>query len=117
MRTIQFHDYLKKVEKADCAAEMCRLLDAGPPIYIEEREALPLPNEETHILQLWYMSNNRTISARLEGALDGEERQKLWDSLTALNKFALDKNEDDDKTSTGKNGQDDNNAAALSSTR
>ena len=79
----QFHTFVSKVKTTDCQAELRRLLANGPPIYISDKHALALPphNGDTHICQLWFSSDNKERSAKLEGALEGEERQKLWDEL------------------------------------
>jgi len=73
---------VNKVKTTDCQAELRRLLDKGPPIYISDPHALALPyNGDTHIEMLWFSSDNVERSAKLDGALEGEERQKLWDEL------------------------------------
>ncbi len=78
----QFHSFVKKVKTTDCQAELRRLLSTGPPIYISDKHALPLPeNGDTHICKLWFSSDNTERSAQLEGALEGEERQILWEEL------------------------------------
>ena len=78
----QFHTFVKKVKTTDCQAELRRLLATGPPVYINDKHALPLPdNGDTHICQLWFSSDNAERSAKLDGALEGEERQQLWDEL------------------------------------
>jgi hypothetical protein len=78
----QFHTFVKKVKTTDCQAELRRLLATGPPVYIHDKHALPLPdNGDTHICQLWFSSDNTERSAKLDGALEGEERQQLWDEL------------------------------------
>ena len=78
----QFHNFVSKVKTTDCQAELRRLLAAGPPVYISDKHALPLPeNGDTHISQLWFSSDNQERSAKLDGAVEGEEREKLWDEL------------------------------------
>ena len=78
----QFHTFVKKVKTTDCQAELRRLLATGPPVYISDKHAMPLPdNGDTHICQLWFSSDNTERSAKLDGALEGEERQQLWDEL------------------------------------
>lgn len=42
---------------------------------------MPLPDGDTHIVKLWYSSDSQERSAVLEGALQGEDRKKLWDEL------------------------------------
>jgi hypothetical protein len=77
----QFHQYVDRVKKTDCQAELKRLLDKGPPTYVEDKHAFPLDDGETHIVQLWYASDGQERSAKLQGALEGEERDKLWEEL------------------------------------
>ena len=64
--------------RQDCAAAVRRLVTRGPPVYLFEPNALPLPGGDTHIDLLWFSSGNREAPAKLEGALEGEEREKLW---------------------------------------
>uniref|UniRef100_A0A7S3LSW9 Uncharacterized protein n=1 Tax=Aplanochytrium stocchinoi TaxID=215587 RepID=A0A7S3LSW9_9STRA len=78
-----FQTYLTNVEKAtkDCAAAVRRLVLKGPPIYLEDKNALPLPeNGDTHIDLLWFSDDKKYASAVLVGALQGEEREKLWET-------------------------------------
>jgi hypothetical protein len=77
----QFHDFINTVKTTDCQATLRRLLAAGPPIYIFDKHALPLEEGDTHVVKLWYASDNKERSAKLDGAVEGEERQKLWDEL------------------------------------
>jgi hypothetical protein len=98
----QFQRYLDDVEKAarDCAAAVRRLVNKGPPLYINDAHGLPLPEGETHIAQLWFSDDGSEVSALLkvtdksiilkfrilkrrtilQGALQGEERDNLWNS-------------------------------------
>ena len=93
----QFHVYIERVNKTDCQAELKRLLASGPPIYVSDPYGLPLGesdvasdtidgsrtlnDEDTHIVQLWFASDNQERSAKLDGAVEGEEREKLWQGL------------------------------------
>jgi hypothetical protein len=78
----QFPTFVRKVKTTDCQAELRRLLEKGPPIYISDKHALPLPdNGDTHVCKLWFSSDDQERPAMLEGALEGEERKKLWDEL------------------------------------
>ena len=47
---------------------------------------MPIPEGDTHIVKLWYSSDSNERSAVLEGALQGKDREKLWDEL---NKFII----------------------------
>ncbi|CAJ1927995.1 unnamed protein product [Cylindrotheca closterium] len=78
----QFGEYVGKVKKTDCQAELRRLLASGPPIYISDKHAMPLPAGDTHIIKLWYSSDSQERPAVLEGALQGQDRKKLWDDLS-----------------------------------
>jgi len=75
-----FETYLNNVEKAtqDCAAAVRRLVSKGPPIYLEDKTALPVPEGDTHIDLLWFCDKTEYQSSVLEGALQGQEREKLW---------------------------------------
>eukprot|EP00526_Cylindrotheca_closterium_P020059 CAMPEP_0113658480 /NCGR_PEP_ID=MMETSP0017_2-20120614/31742_1 /TAXON_ID=2856 /ORGANISM="Cylindrotheca closterium" /LENGTH=130 /DNA_ID=CAMNT_0000572757 /DNA_START=74 /DNA_END=466 /DNA_ORIENTATION=+ /assembly_acc=CAM_ASM_000147 len=77
----KFDEYVGKVKTTDCQAELRRLLASGPPIYISDKHAMPLPDGDTHIVKLWYSSDSQERPAVLEGALQGQDRKKLWDEL------------------------------------
>jgi hypothetical protein len=66
----QFQRYLDDVEKAarDCAAAVRRLVNKGPPMYINDAHGLPLPEGETHIAQLWFSVDGSEVSAILKVA-------------------------------------------------
>lgn len=77
----QFDSYMKSVQQPDCKAEL-RRLTKGPPIYIEDKHAMPLPEGETHICALWFSDNpSKEESSKLKGAYEGEERSILWFGL------------------------------------
>lgn len=69
------------MKKTDCQAELRRLLASGPPIYITDKHAMPLPDGDKHIIKLWYSSDSEERPAILKGALQGQDRQILWDEL------------------------------------
>jgi len=81
LRKSQFHAFVERVKTTDCQAELRRLLATGPPVYISDKHAMPLPDDETHIVKLWYASDGKEISAKLDGAVEGEERQMFWEEL------------------------------------
>jgi hypothetical protein len=100
LQRTQFSSYIERVKKTDCQAELKRLLAAGPPIYIADHLGLPLGDEEvpsdknpssgttepivskdTHIVKLWFASDNLERSAKLDGAVEGLERDRLWEEL------------------------------------
>lgn len=82
LRMEQFHTFVDRVKTTDCQAELRRLLSAGPPIYVSDDHGLPLHGEsDTHIVKLWYSNDGKERPAKLHGALEGDERQQLWDEL------------------------------------
>jgi hypothetical protein len=80
----QFHQFVERVKTTDCQAELRRLLAAGPPVYVSDANGFPLPEGDTHVLRLWYASDNQERLAKLAGAVDGEEREALWNELRAF---------------------------------
>jgi hypothetical protein len=80
----QFHDFVEKVRNTDCQATLRRLLAAGPPIYISDNHAMPLPEGESHICKVWFAADNTERSAKLDGAVEGEDRGRLWDELKSF---------------------------------
>lgn len=82
----QFEQYINRVKKTDCQAELRRLLEKGPPIYIADQHGLPLDDDEEYVVALWYASDEQERSAKLKGSKEGEERQRLWEEL---NKFII----------------------------
>jgi hypothetical protein len=93
LRKTQFHNYIARVKTTDCQAELKRLLTAGPPIYISDPHGLPISTssseedvvveteEDSHIGALWFASTDTVMSAVLDGAVQGEERDMLWAEL------------------------------------
>lgn len=77
----QFHTFVERVKTTDCQAELKRLLAAGPPVHVSDKMGFPLDEGDTHVANLWYASDGQERSAKLDGAVEGEERQKLWDEL------------------------------------
>lgn len=80
----QFKNYIENVQKSDCVKELTRLLTAGPPIWLFDTDALPVPEGDTHICNVWFMNGDRTVSAKLKGAVEGDEHAELWESLRAF---------------------------------
>lgn len=80
----QFHTYMKKVQEADCKAELRRLVAQGPPVWLNDKHALPIPEGDTHISRVWFAKDGEERSAKLDGALEGEARDKLWQELKQL---------------------------------
>ena len=99
--SIQYHDYLENLRKSDCKAEIRKMLEVGPPIYVHDKHGLPIPDEDTHIDMIWLSSTNSDISAKLDGALEGEAREKQWEELRDEMKQALDVPEEETKEKEG----------------
>ena len=81
----QFESYVERVKKTDCQAELRRLLEKGPPIYIFDKNGLPLEDDE-YVVKLWFSSDRKERSGKLKGALEGTERNTLWEEL---NQFVI----------------------------
>jgi hypothetical protein len=81
VRQTQFHSYIERVKKTDCQAELRRLLADGPPIFISDKHALPLEEGDERVIRLWFASTNQEQSAKLDGAVEGREREELWEEL------------------------------------
>lgn len=102
----QFGSFVERVKKTDCQAELRRLLAQGPPVYIEDKHAMPLDDGDTHVIKLWYASDDTERSAKLKGAVEGEAREKLW---TELKQFLIEEgkeegdDDDDDEKGKGEN--------------
>ena len=77
----QFKEYVSGVRKADCEADLKRRLAKGPPIWVEDKHALPVPEGDTHICRIWLAEDGKEYSAKLRGALEGAERDALWEEL------------------------------------
>jgi len=101
----QFQQYVDRVKKTDCQAELRRLLASGPPIYVSDKVALPLAEEETdtHVCKLWFAMDGQERSAKLKGAVEGEEREKLWKELKEfiIVEGKEEGDEDDEKKGSG----------------
>ena len=76
----QWDTYVTALAKSTCRAETRRLVAKGPPTAIFDGSALPCP-EGAEVHSLWYMSDNKEHSSKLEKALTGEEREKYWEEL------------------------------------
>lgn len=79
----QWSDYVTRLQKTTCKAEQRRMLARGPPEYLrDEKMFMEVPDSE--VRWLWYMSDSSVKSARLEGALEGEERMAYWNEQRAF---------------------------------
>jgi hypothetical protein len=99
----QFYDYVERVRTTDCQATLRRLLAGGPPIYIHDKHAMPLPEGESHICAIWFADTNIEQSSQLVGAVIGEERERLWTELKSFIVVEGKETGDDDED------EDDNN--------
>jgi hypothetical protein len=73
MINTQFPEYISGVRKADCAADLKRRLDKGPPIWVSDKHALPIPEEDTHIERVWFAKEGKEYSAKLRGCVEVRE--------------------------------------------
>ncbi|EDO05879.1 uncharacterized protein BBOV_IV002820 [Babesia bovis T2Bo] len=87
----QYERYIVSIRTTTCAKEQRSLLDRGPPINISDRLGFPLADNK-EVSELFDMGRNLSISAKLEGSLIGEEREKLWKELSEF-RFKEDKEE------------------------
>ena len=111
----QFNAFVERVKTTDCQAELRRLLKAGPPIYVSDAHGMPMVQEgDTHVCNLWYASDNTERSAKLVNAVEGEERQKLWDELKQF--IIVEGTEPGDKEEDGEGTSDENNTTAGATT-
>lgn len=66
----QFGEYISGVRKADCEADLKRRLNKGPPIWVEDKHALPIPEADTHICRFWFEEDGKEYSAKLKGCVE-----------------------------------------------
>eukprot|EP00048_Salpingoeca_helianthica_P015936 m.229510 g.229510 ORF g.229510 m.229510 type:complete len:150 (+) comp17762_c0_seq1:295-744(+) len=90
----QFATYKKSVEASTCKRELTALITAGPPIYVSDKLGLPV-GEGEHISALYFGSDKKERSSRLTGALEGEEREKLWEFYRAFSSSKMEQADDD----------------------
>ena len=79
--TSQFTRYMERVKKTHCQAELRRLLAAGPPVWVSDKNGLPLEDGDEYVCKLWYAADGMERSARLVGSKVGEERDALLEDL------------------------------------
>lgn len=83
MRRTQFGQYIDELS-TDCAATLTRMVEKGPPVWVAEETALAIPESDTHVCKLWYCSDGKERNAKLEGAVEGAERDALWNQHKEL---------------------------------
>ena len=66
----QFAEYVDGVRKSDCAADLKRRLAKGPPIWVEDKHALPIPEGDTHISRVWFAEDKKEYSAKLKDCVE-----------------------------------------------
>jgi len=76
----RYNDYIETIYTSKCKKTLGEMIVNGPPIWFKDA-ALPVP-DGAHITH--FLVNNVEMSAMYEGAVTGEERQKLWDSLKVV---------------------------------
>jgi len=99
----QFHQFVNRVKTTDCQAELRRLLAKGPPVYLSDEHALPLEDGDTYVVKLWFASDNLERLAKLEGAVEGDDREKLWNELREFIIVEGKEEGDDDEEEENKN--------------
>lgn len=72
---------MERVKTTDCQAELRRLLTTGPPVFLADANGFPLLPGDTHVDKLWYAADGSERTAKLVGAVEGDERDKLWNEL------------------------------------
>jgi len=103
----QFHQFVDRVKTTDCQAELKRLLANGPPVYVHDEHALAVAEGDTHIIKLWFAADDKEVSAKLVGAVEGRERDELWNELR---QFVIvegkEEGDDDDDDEQEENGDE-----------
>lgn len=83
----QWGQYTSALAKTTCKAEQARLLERGPPINLRDASNLALPCPDGgEVFRLWFQGEGGGAerSAKLEGSLEGDARQKFWDEQLAF---------------------------------
>lgn len=66
----QYSEWLSGVKTADCEADLKRRLGKGPPIWVEDKHGLPIPEDDTHISRVWMAADGKEYSAKLQGCVE-----------------------------------------------
>lgn len=77
----QHQAWIDGVRNATCPKELQRLIDVGPPIWLHDAKTFVVP-EGDHLYE--FNHNNETFSARLVNAVEGADREKLWNEMRAV---------------------------------
>ena len=75
LRTSQYKNYMERIQKSDCKAEMKRLMESGPPVWVTDKHACPL-EEGAARLQALVHERQPGSFGHARGACDGEERAR-----------------------------------------
>eukprot|EP00608_Synchroma_pusillum_P005526 CAMPEP_0198429728 /NCGR_PEP_ID=MMETSP1452-20131203/9272_1 /TAXON_ID=1181717 /ORGANISM="Synchroma pusillum, Strain CCMP3072" /LENGTH=228 /DNA_ID=CAMNT_0044150145 /DNA_START=37 /DNA_END=721 /DNA_ORIENTATION=- len=89
----QWNQYCDRLRMTKCKAEQRRLLTAGPPVNIKDPNAMPC-GDDGEVFALWYGLDRQVHSAKLEGSLTGEAREKYWEEQRAF--FVVDEPDDEE---------------------
>lgn len=94
MLSKNFHTYIDNIDKCTCKSQLRRLLEKGPPMWLNDKGVEELLEEDEYVEKIWYSSDDTIRSARLDGAPESEEEQKLlWEKHRDLLKFLPEKEE------------------------
>ncbi|ORM41366.1 uncharacterized protein BXIN_0753 [Babesia sp. Xinjiang] len=91
MLKTQYGRYINALKTTTCAKEQRALLEKGPPINISDHLGFPIA-ENNEVYELFDVGEGKLLSAKLEGSLVGEAREKLWNELSQF-KFKGDNEE------------------------
>lgn len=73
LQQTQFQNFKDAWQKTTCKAEQRRLITLGPPLNLRDDKAMPCPGK-VEINLLWFMSDGKERTAKLNGSLEGEVR-------------------------------------------
>ena len=76
----QWKTYLDGL-KDDCKKTVKNLIISGPPINIKDKDGFP--GEDNKEVQILYYDDSEQ-RAKLNGTLEGEDREKYWNELKSL---------------------------------
>ena len=82
----KFYDYIKAIQESDCAKELYGLMCAGPPIWLTDGGLTV--GEGDHVM--WIRGTGEPETAKYTGALEGEERQQIWNMIALVVRQCLD---------------------------
>ena len=79
----QFSEYVAGVRKAYCQADLKRRIAKGPPMWVEDKHAMPIPEDDTHICRVWMASDGVEYSAKLAGCKEVRRCPRCGSALRA----------------------------------